>query len=92
VDKLLAAALLGEEHEHTRDTKTRRDRYKEDVACGASDFGGDGLFQYCPPREHTAFPNVSRNNNLKNPYKLGKVLKFLSCEMDMWENVRIAEL
>jgi hypothetical protein len=91
VDTLLASALIGEEHEHTRDSKTRWERFRDDIQSGIEDFNDDGLFQYCPPRAHTAFPNISRICSLKNPFKLGKVLKFLSCEMDMWENIRISE-
>ena len=58
--------------------------HEQDVVHLIEEFLKDGLFEYCPPRQHRAFPGYVRSDSLKNPLKLGRHIKELDRHMDFW--------
>ena len=68
--------------------RDRWERYKEDVSLFISEFSKDALFTYCPPRSHVGFADFSHPTQLKvrDPMKLGKLLKTCSVELDEWKD------
>ena len=52
------------------------------------EYTDDGLLDYCPPREHRYFPGFVRDNNLKDPYKLGLILKKHSVNLNRWQRIQ----
>lgn len=58
--------------------------YQKDVVACVKELQPDALFDYCPPREHKAFPGFVRSSQIKDPQKLGRHLNRLSEDLDFW--------
>ena len=70
---------------HRDPSHKRPAHYARDIQRFIQDFKGDGIFHYCPPRHHSAFPEfVDKGNKIKSPVKLGKHIGRLAKKMDFW--------
>jgi hypothetical protein len=66
--------------------RKKKPAYKEDIQKFITAVHPEGVFQYCPVRNHKSFPNVKRSDfsNVKSPDKLGGHVKKLSSDLDFW--------
>ena len=71
-----------------RDNTSKQPKYREDIPEFIEEFSGEGLFEYCPPRFHSAFPNFKHSSEVSNPERLGEKLKGFSEKIDMFTDVK----
>ncbi|XP_030852129.1 uncharacterized protein LOC100893251 [Strongylocentrotus purpuratus] len=67
--------------------KQRRNVYEDDIVRFVEEYEQDALFDYLPGREHSAFQGFVHDGKVHDPKKLGKKLKQLSNNLDMWKNM-----
>ena len=59
------------------ESKPKSPKHNKDVLKFVNEFVGDGLFTYCPPRNHSTFPSFEHEYQIKSPYRLGLLLNWL---------------
>ena len=85
IDRMFNAAMFG----YDSYTKQRKhtSKYAQDIIRFAEEFKEDGLFEYCPPREHDSFPQyVDSSSRIKSPLRFGRHLASLSRDVEYWRH------
>lgn len=66
-------------------TRKRPSHYDADLKVFVRELKTDALFDYIPPREHSAFREFKANNRIQGPRKMGFRLRELSGDLDFWK-------
>ncbi len=87
VDRLFDSGICNQTDSMYDAHKVESADYKKDVTEFVRTLNDEGLFEYCPPREHVGFPCFTHDTNIREPEKMGVRLSKLSKDKDFWREM-----
>ncbi|XP_078141846.1 uncharacterized protein LOC144539769 [Centroberyx gerrardi] len=86
LDRIFAVAGVGNSVSPQFSSGSAHKRIQADVAQFVSEYGKDGLFAFLPGRSHQGFDEFTYPRNIRDPQRMGELMKSFAKDMDLWRD------